>query len=231
MDEEVKQSEIDLEVKDVRINSGMATGNSTEDTSTLKDMAIDLINHYRMNFYTTFMPGMLGMELKDKTFDTLVLVDQYDEVLKKEIPPHTGDASELRETSISMLGHMIHYGGIGMAAPQVNLNLNLFVMGHKSFGYWTCINPEILAMSETTETISEGCLSFPGLFLKIPRPYTVKAKFTDIFGKTYIVDFEGIWARVFLHEYEHLHGVLFTTKVSKVKLDLARSKIKKHNKK
>jgi peptide deformylase len=193
----------------------------------MADIAPAIIDHYRTTFHTTFTPGELRQKLHGKIFDTLTLVDQYDDVLKKEIPPYTGKAEDLTDTALNMLAVMIQNQGIGLAAPQVNLDLNMFVIGQKTFGYWVCINPEILSISDRTETIMEGCLSFPGLFLKIPRPYNVKGKFFDLNGKEHIVEFEGIWARAFLHEYEHLHGVVFTSKVSKLKLDMARRKIKR----
>ena len=73
----------------------------------------------------------------------------------------------------------------------------------------------------------EGCLSHLGLLLNIRRPKTLVAKFLDIDAKECIIEFSGIDARCFLHEYDHLQGIEFTDRVSKLKLNMAKKKQRK----
>ena len=74
--------------------------------------------------------------------------------------------------------------------------------------------------------MDEACLSFPGLQLKVKRPASIRVRFQDPYGNWITRQFAGMSARVFLHEYDHLFGVDFTDKVSKLKLDMAKKKVK-----
>jgi peptide deformylase len=89
------------------------------------------------------------------------------------------------------------------------------------------INPVIMKVDSDTVLGKEGCLSHLGLLLNIRRPKTLVAKFLDIDAKECILEFSGIDARCFLHEYDHLQGIEFTDRVSKLKLDMAKKKQKK----
>lgn len=124
-----------------------------------------------------------------------------------------------------MLACTVLAGGIGLAAPQIGKNLRIFVMldSPKTF---VCINPVILEASEATNVFSEGCLSFPGLYLDITRSTSVKVAYYDEEGKRIEEDLDGIQARCFQHELDHLNEILFTSYVKKVKLDQARRKAK-----
>ena len=124
-----------------------------------------------------------------------------------------------------MLACMALAGGIGLAAPQVGKNKRIFVMGDSTETF-VCINPVILEASEATNVFSEGCLSFPGLYLDIIRPTAVKVAYYDVDGKLMEKALDGIQARCFQHELDHLGGILFTSYVKKVKLDQARRKAK-----
>ena len=75
----------------------------------------------------------------------------------------------------------------------------------------------------------EGCLSFPNLWLAVKRPASINAKYLDRTGKECTIELKGIDARCFLHELDHLDGVCFTDKVSKLKLAMAIKKQRKHN--
>jgi peptide deformylase len=90
-------------------------------------------------------------------------------------------------------------------------------------------NPKILAVSDEQESGEEGCLSFPGLFFQVKRPYHLVAEFFDRDKNLCIIRFDGVDARCFQHEYDHLNGVCFTSKISKLKLDLAVKKQRKRN--
>jgi len=126
---------------------------------------------------------------------------------------------------------MKQFGGIGLSANQVGLPYRLFVMGgHKDMEDGlarACWNPEIIEFSEDTIQLSEGCLTYPLLFLKITRPKTIKVKYTDNDNKEHIEDLDGMPSRVFQHEFDHMNGTDFTKLVSKFKLDRAKTAIQK----
>lgn len=125
----------------------------------------------------------------------------------------------------TMMDIMIANGGIGLAAPQVGRNIQMFIMGDRQRPY-VCINPSVLEWSEETDVDSEGCLSFPGIYLPIRRSASVKVAYYDLSGRLTETNLNGIMARCFQHELDHLNGILFTTHVSKLKMDQARRKAK-----
>jgi peptide deformylase len=130
---------------------------------------------------------------------------------------------------IEMHSIMRESHGIGLAAPQIGLLYRIFVMGNAEHS-WTCVNPEILEKSTEEELETEGCLSFPDLYLKVKRPATIKVRYFDFNGKETIETLTDIWARCFQHELDHLNGTVFTTKVSKLVLDMAKRKRNKKDK-
>ena len=125
-------------------------------------------------------------------------------------------------------------GGVGLSANQVGLDMAVFVIGDgqeegvtKAF-----YNPEIVGCSKDEDVMREGCLSFPGLWLMVKRPKQVVIKYYDEDNEEKIETYEGVAARVILHEYDHMLGANFTMRVSKLKLERAfkalEKKIKKH---
>ena len=144
------------------------------------------------------------------------------ETFKKE------EKIEVKEFVDNMFETMKRYGGIGLSANQVGKPYRMFIMGghpeiHKS-KKWTCINPEIVETSKQTTRLKEGCLTFPFLFLDIERPSAIKVKYLDEELKEQEEEMIGIVARCFLHEYDHMQGIVFTEKVTKFKLDYALKK-------
>jgi peptide deformylase len=141
------------------------------------------------------------------------------------------DAADLKEQMIDL---MVSKKGIGLSAPQVGLNMRCFVIGETRESAIMVINPKILSFSEETELAPEGCLSFPDMFLNIARPKTVTAEWLDEHGKKQSGTLDGYGARCFLHEFDHLNGVVFKEKVSRLKWDRAttkKNKIQKQRKK
>ena len=84
--------------------------------------------------------------------------------------------------------------------------------------------PVIQKISEETDSKYEGCLSYPNLILNVKRPIKLVTQFLDADAKECIIVLEGYDARVFLHEYDHLQGIEFTDRVSKLKLGMAMKK-------
>ena len=120
---------------------------------------------------------------------------------------------------------MKKYDGVGLAANQVGLDAQIFIMGEDK--PMTIINPVITEVSANQVEMTEGCLSFPGLFMNIKRPDAVGVKYLDRQQKECIIKLEGFHARVFLHEYDHLQGITFDQRVSKMRWDMAKKKQKK----
>ena len=129
------------------------------------------------------------------------------------------------DLSQSMVKLMRKEMGYGLAANQVGLPLKVFVLdGEPAYAVF---NPRITYFGEEEILLEEGCLSYPGLTIKIKRPRFLRARFQDPYGDFVTKQFDGITSRVFQHEYDHLQGVDFTQKVSKLKKDMAIKKWKK----
>ena len=111
--------------------------------------------------------------------------------------------------------------GIGLAAPQLGDSYNMFVMTHSSKGDIGIYNPQILASSEEKVVMEEGCLTFPLLFLHLSRPKTVIVRYQSVDQETLEETFDGLDARVFQHEHEHLQGKTYLDNASDLKLQRA----------
>lgn len=155
------------------------------------------------------------------------LINSYDPILKQQqtvveltkIPELTGIFEEMHDT-------MTKNNGIGLAAPQVGLNLNAFVMNVGGVKR-TCINPAIVSTSNEMETDEEGCLSFPKLRLPVSRPFSIIASWIDENGYEHTETLMGLEARCFLHEWDHCQGICFIDRVGKVTLHLAKKKARR----
>lgn len=116
--------------------------------------------------------------------------------------------------------------GLGLAANQCGFRHRVFVMGAGE-EFVAHFNPEIIAMTPEEEIGIEGCLSFPLLNLNVLRPRGIKVKYQDFNGEFKEATYEGLSARIFVHEYDHLMGVVFTQRTKPLALQ---SGIKKRNK-
>ena len=123
----------------------------------------------------------------------------------------------------NMVETMKHYGGIGLSANQCGIPIRMFVFGDNE-NYVPCFNPRIIEASEKKIPIEEGCLTYPGLFVKIFRPDEVTATFEDENRELHEETFTGLMARVFLHEMDHMNGIDFQTRAGKMALDIAKRK-------
>ena len=133
------------------------------------------------------------------------------------------------EVERDMLETMNSFNGIGLAANQVGLLRRVFVMKLKDGRELGCFNPWIMFGDNDKITGDEGCLSFENLWLKIERHNKITAAYLDNKGKQCIIELEGLDARCFQHELDHLDGITFTEYVSDLKLKMARKKQRKLN--
>ena len=120
---------------------------------------------------------------------------------------------------------MVEYGGVGLAANQVGVPYQFFVIrSDPILGFY---NPKIVDVSEETLEMEEGCLTFPGLIVKVKRPRVVKIRYADPTGQITTKVFQDMTARVIQHEMDHLNGLTLGSRVSRLKLELALKKLKK----
>jgi peptide deformylase len=128
-----------------------------------------------------------------------------------------------------MLELMRACNAIGLAGNQVGLLRRVFVMRTADGRELGFFNPWIMVGDNDLDESEEGCLSFPNLWLKVKRSPKITAAYLDNTGKQCIIELEGIDARCFQHELDHLDGVTFTEHVSNLKLQMARKKQRKLN--
>lgn len=124
-----------------------------------------------------------------------------------------------------MLTIMANERGIGLAANQVGLPYSLFVVHGDPFA---CFNPKIVDVSEELELLDEGCLTYPGLYVKVKRPKHIRFRFTTIKGDVETKKYTGMTARVIQHEMDHLEGNLFYNAATKYHKDQAFRKFLKY---
>ena len=157
----------------------------------------------------------------------LELLEFSDELLKREPKEFDFEKDNAKEICDKLFERMKELGGIGLSANQVGLDMKVFVFGDGDALTRYIINPTIIAVGDDTESMKEGCLSLPGVFLMVRRPTDVTLRYYDTEGNEVVENFKELAARVVLHEYDHMIGQNFTQRVSKLKLDRAIKAMKK----
>ena len=153
------------------------------------------------------------------------LIKAPNEFLEKQVKPFDFENMDAEKISKDMIDTMLKYKGIGLASNQVGLDAQIFVMGEEN--PITVINPIVTEVGPDRVEMEEGCLSFPGLYFKVKRPAVVSVQYLDTKQKECIIKLEGLHARVFLHEYDHLQGITFDQRISKLRLEMAKKKQEK----
>lgn len=137
---------------------------------------------------------------------------------------------DLKQLVEDMFETMYAAKGVGLAAPQINESLRLFVMdcsgGADQSQKLAVINPEILHV-EGEQTGEEGCLSFPGIYAQIQRSLRAVVRAQDVSGNRFEVDGTELTARCLLHETDHCDGIVFLDRMTVLKREMAKRKIKK----
>ena len=145
-------------------------------------------------------------------------------VLRQRAKPVTRrDWPKLRQWVPQMMAAMRRAKGVGIAAPQVGLGKQLFIVAPEpSVRYPSArrippivmINPKLLSHSNSLDRMVEGCLSIPGLRGEVPRWKSVIIEFTDLHGARRRAKLEGFIARIFQHEFDHIQGRLYIDRVT-----------------
>jgi len=142
-----------------------------------------------------------------------------------------------------MFQTMYKASGVGLAAPQVNKSVRIFVIDPSPFadrddlseeekeklrkGKKVFINARKISEEGPTVSFEEGCLSIPGIYEKVKRPEKITLEYYDLQGNKHIETFDGLMARVIQHEYDHIEGILFTDLLSPLKKRLIKKKLDK----
>lgn len=136
----------------------------------------------------------------------LPIIKAPNQILLNKSQDITPDYPDLNNLIKNMLETCISENGVGLAAPQIGLNINLFVVVHGET-LKTFINPKITE-SKDTIFMTEGCLSVPGKFRYIPRGSKIQISYMNENFENKIENYDGLMARICLHEYDHLMGKL-----------------------
>ena len=124
-----------------------------------------------------------------------------------------------------MIKLMLDERGMGLAANQIGITKRFFAIGHKSFDTFQkhaiIWNPQIVNFSTEIIVDVEGCLSFKDIFLKVERPKIIEVQYETTKGKTRFAKLDGMESKCFQHELDHLDGITFNKRVSKLRWQMA----------
>jgi peptide deformylase len=153
-----------------------------------------------------------------------------DPVLLSPTEPVGEITEEIRTLVEDMIATMHAEPGVGLAANQVGVPVRLMVIdlsaGEEPGQVRVFVNPEIVS-SQGSQVGDEGCLSFPGIVEVLERPMKVTLRATDLEGRPIEEVAEGFYARAVCHEIDHLDGVVFLSRMSSLKRNLVKRKIRK----
>lgn len=166
-----------------------------------------------------------------------------DPVLREKARPVEDRTAALRLLAEDLVDTMYDAEGIGLAAPQIGETVRMYAVNLRAIGpelfldrrgpavegepeHLVLVNPHVVKR-EGAQTGDEGCLSFPDLFEKVTRPEVVRVEATDLDGRPIEIEGSGLLARVLVHEYDHLEGVLFIDHLSKLRQQFIRGKLRK----
>lgn len=159
--------------------------------------------------------------------------------LRKKADEISSDYPGLKELVDQMFETMYASRGVGLAAPQVNKSIRLFIVDARPYAeddpdvkdfVKVFINPRILSETGEMWVFNEGCLSVPGINEDVSRMSDVELEYQDMDFNTHREIFKGIAGRIIQHEYDHLEGVLFVDRLSPLKKTLLKGKVNKISK-
>ena len=132
-------------------------------------------------------------------------------ILHERVKPCSKDLDR-REMSRILKENMMHYEGVGLSANQIGIGERVFIMmlNMETEETITCFNPRIIKRYDDDVWCEEGCLSFPDEIINVKRPDRIVVKYEDEDKKDHKIKLSGMAARVFLHEFDHLEGIVFT---------------------
>jgi len=166
-------------------------------------------------------------------FDKYKLVKPNDPILKEKCEPFDFDDPPIHPLALQDIfkHHLIGKNALGISASQLGMSYRVFaIQDYEEKNVGMIFNPNIVNFSKETTVEEEGCLSYPGLYVKIRRSKEIRMRWTNQFGEINTSKFTGMTARIFQHEYDHINGVIFHSRANHYHLDLARNKKRKLDK-
>ena len=157
----------------------------------------------------------------------LLSVKELDQGFASKFKFEDVDASMLTNV---MFDRMSEMGGVALSAPQVGLDMCMFVMGIDQAKI-EVFNPTIVSYSKEEELMNEGSLTFPGILVIIKRPASIVVEYYNKNGELQQNEFKGLTARIFQHAFDHLQGTTMKDKVSKLKWDMATKRLNNYKQK
>ncbi len=154
--------------------------------------------------------------------------------LKALSAPIEKGSIDVKTLSEDMFATMYQAGGVGLAAPQIGMNIRMFVIDASPWAEEepaladfkkTFINAEIYEYGDEEDYFSEGCLSLPGLYEDVKRPTSIRIRYVDENWEEHDEFYDGYAARVIQHEYDHLDGKVFTDRLSPLRKKLVKGKL------
>ena len=141
----------------------------------------------------------------------LKLIPNTHPILHERVKPCSKNLDR-REMSRILKENMMHYEGVGLSANQIGIGERVFIMmlNMETEETITCFNPRIIKRYDDNVWCEEGCLSFPDEIINVQRPDRIVIKYEDEDKKDHKIKLSGMAARVFLHEFDHLEGIVFT---------------------
>jgi peptide deformylase len=156
-------------------------------------------------------------------------------ILRRKMPDFdfANPLMDPKELEANLIETMLASGGIGLAANQAGIEARVFAMGDPRApeNALAFFNPEVVASTKDVADLEEGCLSFPGIFVNIKRPKAVKVRWQNSSGEVMESEFEDYQCKVFLHELDHLEGIVFSDRISQLKWAMAIKKMKSNKRK
>jgi len=134
--------------------------------------------------------------------------------------------NDIEKFESDMIKLMLDERGMGLAANQIGVTKRFFAIGHDSFDTFEkpviIWNPQIIMQSKEKVIDVEGCLSFKDIFVKVERPETIEVQYETTKGQTKYARLEGMESKCFQHEQDHLEGITFNQRVSKLRWQMAK---------
>ena len=133
---------------------------------------------------------------------------------------------DIEKFESDMIKLMLGERGMGLAANQIGITKRFFAIGHESFDTFKkhaiIWNPQVINFSTEKVIDVEGCLSFKDIFVKVERPKVIEVQYETTQGKTEFAKLDGMESKCFQHELDHLDGITFNKRVSKIRWQMAR---------
>jgi peptide deformylase len=166
--------------------------------------------------------------IKEERVEPLMLFDENHPMLQAKIPEYKQPLPNANMTTLvkRLKLTMKMYNGIGLSANQCGIFERVFVIGTDQF-QMACINPRVIESSADLDAHHEGCLSYPAFTVKVKRPVWTVVEYLDENGEQRTIKLDGLTAKAFLHELDHMNGVRIVDHVGPTALMMARKKQEK----